>query len=439
MPSELSGGQRRRVAIARAMAAKPRILLYDEPTTGLDPITAITVDDEIIKLRDLEDVSSILVTHQLRDAFYVATHTAVRENGRRSASCPPSAAKAREAEFLMLQTASSSSRATAELRSARRTTRTSGRFSRPDATADPMPRTRSLAFSELKIGILAVAALVIAAIVIFMLSGQGGFFWQRYPLKTRFADVAGPQDRGPVRVAGVEVGPVTAIEFVGDRVEVVFEVSRGRPAAHHDRVGRRARVPEPPRAGNASTSRPSTDGHAVPDVGLRAASGSPPGSSRTWPTRPARGSSRPPGCCGTIRDGQGNGRPPVHRRPALPGSQRFVRRRRARSPMYLKQGPGDDRQAGQRPGRRTGRCEALAGQPRTRSLARINAGEGSLGRLLKDDAFARSLGSATSNLDALTGRLNRGEGHGRAGCSPTTRSTTACPPRPSGSSSSPGA
>ena len=89
MPSELSGGQRRRVAIARAMAAKPRILLYDEPTTGLDPITATTVDDEIIKLRDLENVSSIVVTHQLRDAFYVATHEAVRDGRRRSTSCRP--------------------------------------------------------------------------------------------------------------------------------------------------------------------------------------------------------------------------------------------------------------------------------------------------------------------------------------------------------------
>src|SRR5258708_17506458 len=65
MPSELSGGQRRRVSIARAMAFKPRILLYDEATTGLDPITATTIDDEIIKLRDPEHVSSILVTHQL--------------------------------------------------------------------------------------------------------------------------------------------------------------------------------------------------------------------------------------------------------------------------------------------------------------------------------------------------------------------------------------
>ena len=81
-PSELSGGQRRRVAIARAMAAKPRILLYDEPTTGLDPITAITVDEEIIKLRDLEGVSSIVVTHQLRDAFFVAEHTALRQEQR---------------------------------------------------------------------------------------------------------------------------------------------------------------------------------------------------------------------------------------------------------------------------------------------------------------------------------------------------------------------
>jgi phospholipid/cholesterol/gamma-HCH transport system ATP-binding protein len=102
MPSALSGGQRRRVAIARAMASKPKILLYDEPTTGLDPITATTVDDEIIKLRDLENVSSLLVTHQLRDAFYVATHRAVRENGK-IRIVPADEQKEREAEFLMLR------------------------------------------------------------------------------------------------------------------------------------------------------------------------------------------------------------------------------------------------------------------------------------------------------------------------------------------------
>jgi phospholipid/cholesterol/gamma-HCH transport system ATP-binding protein len=81
MPSELSGGQRRRVAIARAMAPKPSLILFDDPTTGLDPIIASTVNDEIVKLRDLERLTSIFVTQQIRDAFYIATHHAVRQNG----------------------------------------------------------------------------------------------------------------------------------------------------------------------------------------------------------------------------------------------------------------------------------------------------------------------------------------------------------------------
>jgi phospholipid/cholesterol/gamma-HCH transport system ATP-binding protein len=102
MPSELSGGQRRRVAIARALTSKPEILLYDEPTTGLDPITALTIDDEIIKLRDLEEVSSIIVTHQLRDAFYVATHEAVKK-GDEIDYVPTPPAKAAEIEFIMLK------------------------------------------------------------------------------------------------------------------------------------------------------------------------------------------------------------------------------------------------------------------------------------------------------------------------------------------------
>jgi phospholipid/cholesterol/gamma-HCH transport system ATP-binding protein len=102
MPSELSGGQRRRVAIARAFAARPRHLLIDDPTSGLDPITAKTVDREIIKLRDLENVTSIVVTHQLPDAFYVATHEAVREHGQlKIVESDPG--KANEAEFIMLE------------------------------------------------------------------------------------------------------------------------------------------------------------------------------------------------------------------------------------------------------------------------------------------------------------------------------------------------
>lgn len=81
MPAQLSGGQRRRVAIARALAAGPSLVLFDDPTTGLDPIIATSVDDTIIRLRDARQVTSLFVTQQIRDAIYIATHRAVRGNG----------------------------------------------------------------------------------------------------------------------------------------------------------------------------------------------------------------------------------------------------------------------------------------------------------------------------------------------------------------------
>jgi phospholipid/cholesterol/gamma-HCH transport system ATP-binding protein len=102
-PSALSGGQRRRVAIARAMAARPKLLLYDEPTTGLDPMTALTIDAEIIKLRDLEQVTSVLVTHQLRDAFYVATHEARRTASGSVEIVQAAEDKVEQADFVMIK------------------------------------------------------------------------------------------------------------------------------------------------------------------------------------------------------------------------------------------------------------------------------------------------------------------------------------------------
>jgi phospholipid/cholesterol/gamma-HCH transport system ATP-binding protein len=82
LPSQLSGGQRRRVAIARAIASDPDLLLFDDPMTGLDPLIAMSLDHEIIKLRDLREVTSIVVSNQMRDAFYIATHEAVQDAGR---------------------------------------------------------------------------------------------------------------------------------------------------------------------------------------------------------------------------------------------------------------------------------------------------------------------------------------------------------------------
>src|SRR4030095_689588 len=95
-----------------------------------------------------------------------------------------------------------------------------------------MPRTRSLAWAELKIGAVSFIAVVIATLVIFQLSGEGGFFWQRYSIKTIFDDVAGLKEGAPVRLAGMDVGSVTGVSLTGDRVEVLMEVSRD----HRNRI-----------------------------------------------------------------------------------------------------------------------------------------------------------------------------------------------------------
>jgi phospholipid/cholesterol/gamma-HCH transport system ATP-binding protein len=74
LPSELSGGMRRRVAIARTIITHPEVLLYDSPTGGLDPVTSNTIIELVVKQRDVYKISSLLVTHRLQDAFTMATH-----------------------------------------------------------------------------------------------------------------------------------------------------------------------------------------------------------------------------------------------------------------------------------------------------------------------------------------------------------------------------
>ncbi len=82
MPAELSGGMRRRVSVARAIVAQPSLMLYDSPTAGLDPVTANTINVLIVKLRDLQHVSSILITHRIQDALFLSRFGVSKEGER---------------------------------------------------------------------------------------------------------------------------------------------------------------------------------------------------------------------------------------------------------------------------------------------------------------------------------------------------------------------
>lgn len=89
-PAELSGGMRKRVGVARAIAHKPKIILYDEPTTGLDPVMADTINDLVIRTRERMAVTSVAVTHDLRSAYKIGDRIAMMANGKITAIGTPS-------------------------------------------------------------------------------------------------------------------------------------------------------------------------------------------------------------------------------------------------------------------------------------------------------------------------------------------------------------
>jgi phospholipid/cholesterol/gamma-HCH transport system substrate-binding protein len=268
-----------------------------------------------------------------------------------------------------------------------------------------MPRTRSLAWAELKIGILTVTALVIAALVIFLLSGEGGFFWQRYPLKARFPNAGGIKSGAPVRLAGVEVGSVTDIRFSGAAVDVTFELSKDLQSRVTDQsvatIGSVSLLGE-----SALDVKPATTGTPIPPWGY-VKTGRTPGQLADVSEQANLGLIEATGLLRDIRAGKGTLGKLVTDEALYREVNGFVAAANAVA-INLREGRGTLGKLANDPAAYDSlKASLLNLQAMT---DRINNGEGSLGRLLKDDAFANSLSSATKNVDTLTARLNRGEG-----------------------------
>jgi phospholipid/cholesterol/gamma-HCH transport system substrate-binding protein len=268
-----------------------------------------------------------------------------------------------------------------------------------------MPRTRSLAWAELKIGLITIFAIVMATILVFLLTGSNGFFWQRYSIKTVFADAAGLKEGAPVRLAGVDVGSVVDVVFVGDRVEVWMEVldenSSRITTTSIATLGSVSLLGE-----SAVDVTASSEGTPIPEWGY-VRSRPPSGSLSAVAEQASAGIEEATELVKEIRAGRGTlGH--LFTDEALYRELTGLVSSAEQVANGINQGRGTLGRLANDPAA----ARALEGSLDNLQVltARIRAGEGSLGKLLNDDALAMSMKSASANLDTLTGRINRGDG-----------------------------
>jgi phospholipid/cholesterol/gamma-HCH transport system substrate-binding protein len=268
-----------------------------------------------------------------------------------------------------------------------------------------MPRTRSLAWSELKLGVMTIAAVMVAAATIFLVMGGKGFWWQRYSLKALFPNVQGLNTGSPVRVAGKEVGSVVGVDFAGDQVEVVFEVNRNVQGRITDQS--RATIGSVSLLGEGAVDiTMAPRGTPIQQWGY-VPSGKPAAALSDVTTQAADGIGELTGLIKDVRSGRGSLGKLTTDQALYDDLDRFVASA-ADVTKTIRDGKGSMGRLVNDP------KVAMSLEGSLKNLdemtRRINAGNGSIGKLLNDETFSRSLSGATTNLQTLTERLNRGEG-----------------------------
>jgi phospholipid/cholesterol/gamma-HCH transport system substrate-binding protein len=268
-----------------------------------------------------------------------------------------------------------------------------------------MPRTRSLKWSELKIGIVAVVAMIIAAALILTLGGEGGFFWQRYNLKVKFSNAGGVQKGSPVRVAGVTVGAVKDIQFAGSEVEMALELRE--EMQDKVRTTSRATIGSVSLLGEGAVDiTATTTGQPIPENGY-VTSDPPPAQLADVTAEANRGITELTALLQDVRAGRGT----VGK--LMTDEQLYAELRQFTSAARgvtegLAAGRGTLGQLLNNP--ESARQLEASLKNLTAITNKINAGQGSLGQLMNDPAMAKNLTAVTANFESLSARLNQGQG-----------------------------
>lgn len=268
-----------------------------------------------------------------------------------------------------------------------------------------MPRTRSVTWSELKLGIVGVTTLALIATMVVAVGGQGGFFWQAYPLKTRFNDALGLKSGAVVRLNGKDVGTVTGVEFVGAQVEVVMDIqTEVQPLITTES---RAEIGSLSLLGESVVDlSASTDGRPLEEWEyVRSSRAAPALADLTGSASDSLEQIN--GLLIDLRAGRGTlGRmiadEQLYRElTSFAESASTVTR-------LMREGDGTIAQLLRDPAAYDSIKASM--QNLEAITARVGRGEGALGRLLNDDAMGQSIKATTENLQAATAQLARGEG-----------------------------